>query len=117
MLLVDDDELVQSSIGAILESLGYGVSLASNAEEALARLQAGLRPDVAILDINMPGMGGGKAMPHLRALLPSLPILLSTGRADQAVLDLVESFPRTALLPKPFSKIELQEHLNAILSA
>lgn len=117
VLVIDDDGLVQCSMRTVLESLGYRVSMAADGEEALAQLQAGLRPDVAILDMNMPGMGGGKTLPRLRALLPALPILLSTGRVDQAVLDLVESHERVALLPKPFSNKEMQKQLETILKA
>jgi CheY-like chemotaxis protein len=111
VLLVDDDELIQSSMGTILQALGHAVTVSSNGEEALAKLEAGFKPDAVILDMNMPGLGGSGTLPRLRALLPDVPILLSTGRTDQAALDLAEAHPHVTLLPKPFTIKELQKHL------
>jgi CheY-like chemotaxis protein len=114
ILLVDDDELIQSSIQAILEVLGHRVSLAPRGEEALAMLQAGLRPDLVILDMNMPGLGGAGTLPRLRALDPTLPVLLATGRADQAAVNLVEAHAHVTLLAKPFAMKDLRAHLDSI---
>jgi PAS domain S-box-containing protein len=111
VLLVDDDELIQASMEAILEQLGHVTTGASSGEEALAKLSAGLRPDVVILDMNMPGLGGSGTLPRLRALYPALPILLATGRADQAALDLVEAHSKVVLLAKPFSMADLDQNL------
>ena len=115
VLLVDDDELIQSSTEAILEALGHGVTTAPSGEEALAQLEAGLRPQVVILDMNMPGLGGAATLPRIRALRPTVPILLATGRADQAALDLVKDHPFVTLLSKPFGIRDLQQHLEALV--
>jgi len=112
VLLIDDDELIQSSMQAILAVLGHKVMAATSGEEALEKLQAGSRPDVVILDMNMPGLGGAGTLPRLRALLPKVPVLLATGRVDQAALDLTRAHPKVTLLPKPFSVKELQQKLE-----
>jgi CheY-like chemotaxis protein len=114
VLLVDDDELIQVSMQAILEGLGHHTSWVATGEEALAKLEAGFQPDVVVLDMNMPGLGGSGTLPLLRALRPSLPVLLATGRADQVALDLVEAHPFVTLLSKPFSMGELQKKLAVI---
>ena len=111
ILLVDDDELIQNSMLGMLELLGHEAALATSGEEALAKLEAGLRPDVIILDMNMPGLGGMGTLPRLRALLPQVPVLLATGRADQAAQDLVQAHRFVTLLSKPFGMKELQAHL------
>jgi CheY-like chemotaxis protein len=116
VLVVDDDELVHSSMKVILDALGHRATTAMSGEEALARLEAGLVPDLVILDINMPGLGGLETLPRLRALRPDLPVLVSTGRADQIVLDLVAAHPGTSLMPKPFSIGELRNFLRPLLS-
>ena len=61
--------------------------------------------------MNMPGLGGIGTLPRLRALCPALPILLATGRIDQAALDLTRVHPLVTLLSKPFSMGELRQHL------
>jgi PAS domain S-box-containing protein len=113
ILLVDDDELIRSSIQAILEAIGHITTTVVSGEEALAKLEAGIQPDLVILDMNMPGLGGGGTLPRLRALRPTLPVLLATGRADQKVLDLVEAYPGVTLLPKPFTLADIQQNIRS----
>ena len=113
VLLVDDDELIQDAVRAILEALGHTVTTVSGGEEAVAALEAGLHPDVVVLDMNMPGLDGAGTLPRLRVLRPSLPVLLATGRVDQAALNLVEADAWTTLLPKPFSLEALRQSLEA----
>ncbi|HWQ09227.1 MAG TPA: PAS domain S-box protein, partial [Holophaga sp.] len=112
VLLVDDDELIQSSTGKILKLLGHVPTVVGSGEEALQRLQEGLDPDVVLLDLNMPGMGGAEALVRIRELKPELPVLLATGRADQQAMDLVRSVPRVTLLPKPY----MMKDLRALLA-
>ena len=112
VLLVDDDDLIQSSTHALLDVLGHDTVAVSSGEEALARLEAGYCPDIVMLDMNMPGLGGAGTLPRLRDLRPSLPVLLATGRADQTALDLVAAYPKVALLSKPFSIRELRQQLD-----
>ena len=96
---------------ALLEGLGHHASWVASGEEALAKLEADFQPDVVVLDMNMPGLGGAGTLPLLRALRPTLPVLLATGRADQAALDLVAAHPFVTLLAKPFTMDDLQQHL------
>jgi CheY-like chemotaxis protein len=110
ILLVDDDELIQGAMQAMLGALGHQVASAWTGEEALGMLD--FHPDVVILDMNMPGLGGAATLARLRGLCPSLPVLLSTGKVDQAALDLVEAHPHVTLLSKPFSMGELKHHLE-----
>ncbi len=112
VLLVDDDDLIRSSTQALLEALGHQSNTASSGEEGLAKLEAGYLPDVVILDMNMPGLGGAETLLRLRVLRPALPVLLATGLADQVVLDLIKVFPKVTLLAKPFTLRELQKHLE-----
>ena len=114
VLLVDDDELIQSSMQTILEVLGHTVTTARSGEEALAKLEGGFEPDLVILDMNMPGLGGIGTLPRLRALRPKVPVLLSTGRVDQTALELASAHAGVTLLSKPFSMRELQQHLEPL---
>ena len=111
ILLVDDDELIQSAMPPVMEVLGHDLLIASSGEEALSMLAGDLHPDVVILDMNMPGIGGAGTLPRLRALHPNLPVLLATGRADQSVLDLMAKFDAVTLLSKPFDLAEVRERI------
>jgi PAS domain S-box-containing protein len=114
ILLVDDDELIRSSTGMVVQTLGHAVTASSSGEEALTLVEAGLLPDAVILDMNMPGMGGAGTLPRLRELLPRVPVLLSSSRTDQAALDLSKVHDLVTVLPKPFSIKELKECLEAL---
>ncbi|MDP2875913.1 MAG: PAS domain S-box protein [Holophaga sp.] len=111
VLLVDDDELIQNSMLAIMEALGHHATGVCSGEEALTKLEAGFQPHVVILDMNMPGWGGAGTLPRLRALNPTVPVLLATGRVDQTALNLAAAHPFVTLLSKPFSMKDLQQRL------
>ena len=114
VLAVDDDDLFRGVLEGLLKGMGHEAVLAGSGEEALEMLEGGLRPDVVIMDMNMPGLGGRGTLPHLRRLCPGLPVLLATGRVDQKALDLVDSDPVTVLFPKPFSMAELRRKVAAV---
>ncbi len=114
VLLVDDDELIRGSVEAVLRSLGHRVVSEPSGEAALAWLTSGRRPQVIILDINMPGLGGAETLRRLRALDPGLPVLLATGRVDPTAQELATTFPAVTLVPKPFTRAQLRSHLESL---
>lgn len=111
VLLVDDDPLFQDSVRALLGKLGHSAVTAASGEEALSKLAEGYRPELVVLDLNMPGLGGAGTLPRLRAVLPEAAIILATGKPDQAAYDLVSSYPKVTLLTKPFTKADLSARL------
>ncbi len=111
VLLVDDDELIHHTVVHLLETLGHLPRVASSGEAALLLLEDGYRPDVILLDMNMPGLGGRSTLPRLRQHFPTVPVILATGRADQVDPTFLRSDPNLTLLPKPFSLETLRAHL------
>ena len=81
VLLVDDEELVRTSVAASLREIGFEVVEAASGTEALKLLQDNIRPRVLITDHMMPGMSGATLARRAKATLPSLPVLLVTGYA------------------------------------
>jgi PAS domain S-box-containing protein len=117
VLVVDDDELVRDSLGQLLIALGHRPTLVESGEAALQSLTAEAGPDLVILDLNMPGLGGAATLPRIRELRPELPVLVVTGRVDQEALDLVQRVPRVGLMPKPFTLAEVRQHLEPYCGA
>ena len=111
MLIVDDDDLVLSTTAMLVEALGYNATPSTTGEAAVEAVLGGLQPDLVILDLHMPGLGGTGTLHRLRALCPELPILIATGLADQKAHDLVQAHAGVNLLAKPFTIAALQGRL------
>ncbi len=114
VLLVDDDELIRDSMGPVLRAQGHRVVLVGSGEEALDCLKRGSSPDVVILDMNMPGLGGRGALPRIRSLQPDVPVLLATGRVGPDALELTRTFTGVTLLPKPINASDLKAYLDTL---
>jgi DNA-binding NtrC family response regulator len=81
ILIADDEEKVRSGLAKICRGSGHLVSTASNGREAIemARLE---EPDVVLLDLEMPEMGGLEALPDLIALPGAPSVVIVTGFSD-----------------------------------
>lgn len=85
VLLVEDNESLADVTAALLRSHGARVERAAGAEEALARIDAGLRCDVVLSDVVMPGRFDGLELARrLRRRAPPLPVVLTTGFSNAA---------------------------------
>jgi CheY-like chemotaxis protein len=107
ILLVDDDELVQTAVSSQLRHLGHSVTIAPHGQAALDSLNSGLSVDLVLLDLDMPVLDGRAALPRLRALRPTLPVIIETGKLDDHAEDLAREHPDVSILIKPFSLNEL----------
>jgi PAS domain S-box-containing protein len=108
VLVVDDDDGVRRALVRMLERLGCVVKQASSAADGLALVERGLRPRLVVLDLVMPGMSGIEALPRFRGLAPDVPILLSSGQAEQDMLDRIAGYAGVQLLLKPYGIEELR---------
>jgi two-component system, NtrC family, response regulator HydG len=101
LLVVDDDASILAVVERFASDLGFEVVFRSNGEHALACL-ASVKPDAALVDLQMPGIGGIDVLRALRAADPACQVILMTGNAtlDTAI----EAIKAGALdyLTKPF---------------
>jgi len=114
VMVVDDDELILMTMPPLLRSLGHEPTAVSSGQEALALLESGYRPDILVLDMNLPGLGGKEILPLVRCITPDLPILLVTGGADESVQQLLAENRKVSLLSKPFKMAQLGTALKAL---
>jgi CheY-like chemotaxis protein len=103
VLLVDDEELIRLSTADMLENLGYEVTEAASAEEAIRLVRGGMRPNLLVTDHLMPGLSGTELARTLRAEYPGTKVLIVSGYADAE--GVAPDLPR---LTKPFRKDELE---------
>jgi len=119
ILLVEDEVAVRNLLRIILETAGYSVVVAEDAEDALQCFDRH-RDDIRLLitDVVMPSMNGRELADRLRTEKPDLPILYMSGYTSDAIGDLdLETFP-AGYLQKPFSPPELiakvQGQINSV---
>jgi CheY-like chemotaxis protein len=105
-LLVDDEELVRASTSEMLSELGYVVTEAASAEEALRHIDNGLAADVVVTDHLMPGLTGTEFARVLKERQPAAKVLVISGYAEDT--GIAPDLPR---LTKPFRQAELAESL------
>jgi len=108
ILVVDDDDTVRGLAREMLEEMGHDVAEAASGRSALEFLKEGNQCDLLLVDFAMPLMNGAECAAEARALRADLPILFTTGYADNDVLKRwSEDGVRT--LNKPFQYADLAE--------
>jgi DNA-binding NtrC family response regulator len=79
LLIVDDDPLVADSLAVFLRSRGYDATVETDSNRALRSVKEGLRVDLLLTDVNMPGLDGFGLLREARKVDPNLVIVLLTG--------------------------------------
>ncbi len=115
VLVTDDDAMVRTIISAVLRQQGFVVEEARDGEDALARWAR--EPDgfdLVLLDLHMPRLGGFEAMQRLRALSPTLKVILLSGSLGETG----EGIPLQGVRyqQKPFRNEELVEMVRQTLA-
>jgi DNA-binding NarL/FixJ family response regulator len=113
VLVVDDHELFRTGLRALLEEEGFVGADSPSGEAALAALPA-FRPDVVVMDLNMPGMSGIEATERVLEAMPGTAVLMLTiNRDDERVLAAIRAGASGYLL----KDAELDEIVNGIRAA
>ncbi|WP_090675810.1 response regulator transcription factor [Paenibacillus tianmuensis] len=113
VLVVEDDPEIREVIRLYLEKNNYRVLLATSGEEALQIAEAE-RPDLAILDVLLPGRNGFEVCRELRAVSP-VPILFLSCKKDEADKIAGLNLGGDDYITKPFSPNELMARVRAHL--
>jgi two-component system OmpR family response regulator len=114
ILVVDDERMLLDMVSDALSFAGYTIVVASDGLAALSIVR-NQRPDLVILDVNMPQPDGFQVARSLRATDPDLPVLFLTARSD--IEDLRTGFEAGGddYLTKPFRLEELRLRVEALL--
>jgi len=113
ILVVDDEPQIRRIMRAELTSAGYELEDAKTGEEALDKVRA-FRPDLVLLDINMPGMGGLAACRSIRADTNIAIIMLTVRNTEAAKIEALDA-GADDFVTKPFSMPELLARVRAAL--
>ena len=117
IFLVDDSATVLISTSSILAKAGYQVEKAASGEEALSKFKSGLKPDLLITDLNMPGINGIELIKQVRQL-PNyrfMPILFLTTESQQAKRADAKAAGASGWLVKPVTADELLNTVKTVV--
>ena len=78
VLLIEDEPILAKNIRAYLVRYGYEVRIATTAEAGLSELDV-FKPDIVVLDFNLPGMNGLEALAKIRAIDRQIKVIMMTG--------------------------------------
>jgi DNA-binding response OmpR family regulator len=121
LLLIEDDDATRAFLAENLSADGFGVATAGAAGEGMRAIEV-RKPDLVLLDLGLPDRNGLTVLDRVRSadglasrIDPGLPVIVLSGRVDEA--DRVRGFVRGAddYLPKPFSYSELLGRIRAVL--
>ena len=116
VLVVEDQEQVRRSLTRLLQDAGYEVESAENAEQAISLARRREGPiDLLVTDVIMPGVSGIELSRRMRALYPSLAVLLVSGYAGGEVNLQNELGDNVQFLQKPFDAVSLTSAARAVL--
>jgi len=117
ILVVDDEDLVLRLARASLEAYGYTALLASDGRSALDEIAvSGDRIRAVILDLTMPGMSGEETLKHLRAMHPTLPVMVASGYGGSEIMQRFEGVGIHGFLQKPYTAEQLARCVSAALA-
>src|ERR1700737_4997255 len=115
ILLVDDEPGMLRYIRTLLEVDDYTVQTASTGEEALEQGEKGLRPDLVLLALLMPGIDGLQALEQLRQMVPGLKVVMLSCVSDTRKVVQAIRLGAHDYLTKPFQKAELNKLIDQCL--
>jgi AmiR/NasT family two-component response regulator len=114
LLLVDDDRLVLLTLARGLSDQGYRIITAESAEDAEVLLIGGERPDLAVLDVNLPGKSGLDLARRLQ-MLDQIPFVFLSAYSDQEFIETATSLGALSYLLKPIDPSQLAPVIRAAL--
>ena len=117
IMLVDDSATILLSISNILSKAGYAVEKASNAGEGLSKFKSGVKVDLLITDLNMPGMNGIEFIKEVRTLpnYKFMPILFLTTESQQSKRLEAKAAGASGWLVKPATADELLSTIKLVI--
>ena len=116
VLIVDDESDLASTVAYRLKFADCQVATASNGQEGLQQAEAE-KPDLILLDTNMPVMNGHEMLERLRAddNLKDVPVIMLTARCEPQDIAAASAHGVTDYVTKPFDFAELMAKIQAAL--
>ena len=117
ILLIDDEEMIIKVGEELLQELGYKVLAARSGQGAINLYKKNAdKIDLVIMDMIMPGMGGGETFDHLKEIDPDIKVLLSSGYSINGQASEILKRGCDGFIQKPFNINQLSEKIQGIIA-
>lgn len=118
VLVIDDHPLIQHAIGNVLRDIDSGVDLvvAETCDRALEIASCPPEPDLALLDLHLPGISGIPALRLWRARFPAVPVVILSAQDDPQTVRAAMAAGAAGYLPKSTSSAIIQQAVRLVLS-
>lgn len=116
ILVVDDEEPLRALAGEMLVYLGFSVETVPSGEAAVERFGHDPRPDLVILDVVMPGIGGIETFRRIMKIAPRQKILIATGFAERAAMEALAAEGASGFIQKPYRLETLADRVRSLLA-
>jgi DNA-binding NtrC family response regulator len=113
VLVVDDDTAVRESLKRVLQTAGYEVGMAADAEEATLKFVPE-QTDLLVLDLNLPSQSGWEVFERLTTRYPLVPVIIITGMPHQ--YETAVAAGAGALMEKPIEATSLLNTIDELLA-
>ena len=114
ILVIDDDESLRDNVSVMMEQENYRVLLAADGREGYDKALT-LKPDLILVDLRLPGMGGTDICKQLRASHVKTPIIVLSALGDEVDKVLLLEIGADDYVVKPFGRRELLARIKAVL--
>ena len=117
IFLVDDSATILLSISSILQKAGYAIEKAGSGEEALKKFNSGVKVDLLMTDLNMPGISGIDLIKEVRKLpaYKFMPILFLTTESQQSKKAEAKAAGASGWIVKPATADDLLNTIKLVL--
>src|SRR5437868_1061194 len=116
ILVIDDEQGIRNLLDTLLRMKGYDVVLAASGRKGVELVRRE-RPDVVVLDLNMPEMGGIAVLQQIRTLKPDQPVIVLTGAGTPEKEQQVHALGVQEFVEKEFSLHRLGNALKRLFKA
>jgi len=115
ILVVDDVAYIRLLFQIELKDAGYDVEVAESGPQALRRIQLS-KPDLVLLDLSIPGIGGMEILEEIRRQTPNMPVIVITAHSMRENVLKARRLGAVDFLAKPVDADELKAKVGHILS-
>jgi two-component system, cell cycle sensor histidine kinase and response regulator CckA len=116
ILVVDDEEPLRALAGEMLGYLGFSVETVPSGEAAVERFGHAPLPDLVILDVVMPGIGGIETFRRIMKIAPKQKVLIATGFADRSAMEQLVAEGVSGFIQKPYRMEILADRVRSLLA-